>query len=312
MKTNTEFHGNLIFQSNFKLKFRILFIIAILSCVQIIAHPGGNMITAGKHVLWSYVSPIDDKEHHACVMIWSPDSKPEILLKSEFAASDFMFSTSGENIYIIEQRYIQNTDSFEIRILKTQISKKPSVVWEWFEDKWRIGDGGFFMNSDQEIIFGRYPKIYRLIKDQQPQEYFEFKSSIKKIRAIGPNQILLLGDNSCWLTDLNGKISKEWTNLIDPEIDDAPLNRNQIFDADYKNGELLLAYWGKRSFDVIEPNERRKTILQLKEPLVPHWVAFYGNKKLLFSSRLQFNGETPKPNLLLYKSDKEISSIWIE
>jgi len=293
------------------MKLRILIIITLISYYQILAHPGGNMITVGKHVLWSYVNPIDDVEHHASVMIWSPKSKPEILLKSEFSASDFMFSNNGRNIYIIEQRYLRHTDKYEIRIFKTQIGEKPSEIWGWFEDKWRIGDGGFFMNSDQEIVFGRYPRIYRMEKDQNPKEYFEFKSSIKKIRAIGSNQILLLGDKSCWLTDLKGKIIKEWTDLINLQINDAPLNRNQIFDADFKNGELLFAYWGKRSFDVINSKGIRKTILQMKEPLVPHWVAFYENKKLLFSSRLLFNGETPRPNLILYSSHYKKSSIWI-
>lgn len=279
------------------------------SC-KVLAHPGGNMITVGKHVLWSYVSPIDDTEHHACVMIWSPNSNSKVLLKSEFAASDYMFSSNGDCIYIIEQRYLQNTNKYEIRIFKTRIGEKPAEIWSWFEDKWRIGDGGFFMNSDQEIIFGRYPNIYNLKKGQTPKKYFDFNFSIKKIRAINNTQILLLNDNSCWLTDHNGKIIKEWINLIDLKIDDAPLNRNQIFDADFKDGELLLAYWGKRSFVSFFQNGTQKTIMQLKEPFVPHWVAFYGNEKLLFSSKMIFNGETPKPNLILYKSNNEKTSIW--
>lgn len=294
-----------------KTKLRLLlFIIAIICSCQIFAHPGGNMITVGKHVLWSYVSPIDDVNHHASVMIWSPDSNPEIFLKSNFPASDYMFSVNGENIYIIEQRYLQNTDKYGIRILKTRIGEKPSEIWGWFEDKWRIGDGGFFMNSDKEIIFGRYPNIYSLKKGQTPKKYFDLNFSIKKIRAIDSTQILLISDKSCWLTDHNGKIIKEWINLIDLEINDAPLNRNQIFDADFKDGELLLAYWGKRSFVSFFQNGTQKTIVQLKEPFVPHWVAFYGNEKLLFSSEMLFNGETPKPNLILYKPNKEKINIW--
>ncbi|MDO5981795.1 hypothetical protein [Flavivirga spongiicola] len=289
---------------------RIIFIIAFVTSFQVFAHPGGNMIVVGKYVLWSYVSPINDTDHHACVMIWDPNSDPEILLKSEFPASDYMFSSNGDHIYIIEQRYLEKTDKFEIRILKTQIGEKLSEIWGWFEDKWRIGDGGFFMNSDQEIIFGRYPNIYSLKKGQNSKKYFKFDVPIKRIRAINNNQILLLGDSSCWLTDQTGKIIKEWTHLIDLQISDAPINRNQIFDADFKNGELLLAYWGKRSFDILNNDGTRKTIIQLKKPFVPHWVAYYGNEKLLFSSKLVFNGAMPKPNLILYKSDNENINIW--
>ena len=94
------------------------------------------MITVGKHVLWSYVSPIEDSDHHASVMIWSPNSKPRIFLKSEFVASDYMFSSNEEHIYIIEQRYLQNTDKYEIRIFKTRIDEEPLEIWSWFEDEW--------------------------------------------------------------------------------------------------------------------------------------------------------------------------------
>lgn len=285
---------------------------AFIATFNLWAHPGGNMITVGKHVLWSYVSPIDDTQHHACVMIWSLGSAPEIILRSNSPASDYMFSANGDDIYIIEQRYLQNTDKFEIRVLKTRIGGKPEEIWSWFEDKWRIGDGGFFMVSDDEIVFGRYPGIYSLKKGKVPTTYFDFSPSIKKIRKIENNQILLLGENGCWLVERNGKIIMQWNNLIDLKVDNAPLNRNQIFDADYKNGELLLAYWGKRTFEIINNKGAKRTIIQQREPLVPHWVAFYGDDKLLFSSKLIFDGSTPKPNLVLYKSDKENMNVWID
>jgi len=294
---------------NKRIELTVLILAFIASC-KVLAHPGGNMITVGNHVLWSYVSPIDDTDHHACVMIWSLGAKPEILLRSKYPASDYMFSVNGDHIYIIEQRYLQQTDTFEIRIFKTRIGGEPVEIWRWFEDKWRIGDGGFFMLSDDEIVFGRYPGIYSLNKGKEPAKYFDFYTSIKKIRKIENNQILLLGENGCWLVNRNGKIIRQWNDLIDPKIDNAPLNRNQIFDADYKNGELLLAYWGKRTFEIINNKGIKKTIMLLREPLVPHWVAFYGDDKLLFSSKMIFDGSTPKPNLVLYKSDNENRSIW--
>lgn len=294
-----------------KIKFNLLlYFVIIITSFQARAHPGGNMIIVGKHVLWSYVSPINDIGHQACVMIWSPGSKPEIILKSKYVASDYMLFSNGNDIFIIEQRYIQVTNKYEIRILKTEIDGEPFEIWGWFEDKWRIGDGGFFMKSDKEIIFGRYPSVYRLKKGQTPVEYLEFNFLIKKIRAVDNNQVLLLNDNSCYLIDQEGKIIKEWTNITDSNVDNISLNRNQIFDADFKNEELLVAYWGKRSFDLYRRDGSRKTLMQMQAPFVPHWVAFYENKELLFSSKLVFTGETPKPNLILYKSDNEKINIW--
>lgn len=294
-----------------KINYKIVLLVTtLIICFQALAHPGGNMITVGEHVLWSYVSPIDDTQHHAVVMIWRPGAEPEILLKSEFVASDYFFYANGSSIYIIEQRYIQRNDTFEIRVLKTRIGEQPIVMWDWFTDRWRIGDGGFFMKSEQEIVFGRYPDLYCLKRGQNPEKFMEFEAPVKRIRAIDNNLILLLGDNSCWLANRDGKIIRIWSNLLDVQIKDAPLNRNQIFDADYKDGELLLAYWGNRSFDVFNSKGVRKTLMQMQAPQVPHWVAFYGTEKLLFSSRLDFSGAAPTPNFILYTAEDEKVSIW--
>jgi len=278
--------------------------------VSVFAHPTGNMITVGKHVLWSYINPIDDSEHHACVMIWSEGSEPEVLMTSVYAASDFMLYTNQKDIYIIERRHLQASQQFEIRILKTAIGKEPKVIWDWMEDKWRIGEGGFFMVSDHQIVFARYPNIYCMDKGKVPTPYFEFHKPISGMRFLANNQMLLLGNNSCWLVQQDGKIINQWDDLIDETVKNAPLNRNRIFDVDYHNEELLLAYWGKRSFEIIDKFGHRKTLLQQQEPFTPHWVAFFGEEKLLFSSKLVFNGETPKPNLIKVKLDGNTAKVW--
>jgi hypothetical protein len=288
----------------------ILFLFAAISTSHIYAHPTGNMITVGNNVLWSYINPINDTQHHACIMIWSKGTEPEIFVKSEFPSSDYMLYSLENEIYLIERRYIQATNKFEVRLLKTRIGENPIEIWSWFEDNWRIGEGGFFLLSDKQVIFGKYPNIYSLKKGENPTIYFDIDLSIKRIRAVGNNQILLLGENSRWLVKQNGQIIKKWNYLLNEQVDNAPLERNQIFDADYNNGKLLLAYWGKRSFEIVCSNGIQKTILQQHEPLTPHWVAFYGNDKLLFSSRLVLTGETPKPNLLLYNSNNEKLIIW--
>jgi len=293
--------------TNFKL---IFFLLAIFSTLKIFAHPTGNMITVGENVLWSYVNPINDSEHHACVMIWSQGSKPKVLITSKHPGSDFMLYNKEDTIYIIERRFIQTAQKFEIRILKTKLGEKPREIWDWFEDDMRIGESGFFMETDDQIVFGKHPNIYKLKKGGKSTKLFDFDASIMRIRAIGESKILLLGERSCWLTDLNGNVIRQWDNLLAEQIENTPLNRNQIFDIDYYNGNLLLAYWGKRSFEIIYDNGARKTLLQQNEPSVPHWVAFYGNHKLLFSSELIFDGSSPKPNLILYKSDSVTLEIW--
>lgn len=245
-------------------------------------------------------------------MIWTKGSEPKIFIQSEYAASDFMLCNNKNDLYVIERKYLQASDAFQVRVLKSDISTKPKVIWDWFEDDYRIGEGGFFMLSDNQMIFGKYPEVYSLAKGEQPVKYFEFDHPIKRIRATEDNQILLLSDNSCYLVEQNGTVLREWNELIDQNVEDAPMNRNQLFDADYLKGELLLSYWGKRSFDLITAGGIRKIILQQTEPLTPHWVSFWNKKKLLFSSHLVFDGSVPKPHLILLNEQNNQSVIWSE
>lgn len=280
-------------------------------CFTTLAHPTGNMICHGESILWPYIYPIDDPNHHACVMIWTKSEEAKVYLKSEFAGSDFMLYSNQKEIYLIERRFIQEKLEFQVRILKTQLNKEAEVIWNWFTDTHRIGEGGFFMLSDEEIVFAKYPRIYRLKKgEKDPSPYFNFLHPIVKIRAVEDQQILLLADSACYLVQQNGKLIKKWDNLIDLKVKEAPLNRNQVFDADYYQGALLIAYWGRRTFDLIDTEGNRTVLLQENAPFTPHWVAFWKAKKLLFSSQLIFNGSTPKPFLSLFNEGNQLEVIW--
>jgi hypothetical protein len=268
------------------------------------------MIVFGESVLWSYINPIDDTNHYACVMIWTKGSEPTVFIQSEYSASDFMLYANQREIYIIERIFLQDLDEFRVRVLKSTTGNEPMVIWDWFKDDYRIGEGGFFMISDNHMVFGKYPDVFSLVKGEMPSKYFEFDRPINKIRAVEHNQILLLGDNACYLVQQNGTVLKQWNELIDPNVENAPLNRNQVFDADYSNGELLLSYWGRRSFDLIDASANRKIILQQYEPYTPHWVTFWNKEKLLFSSKLIFDGSTPKPHLTLLNEQNHLRVIW--
>ncbi|RAI83749.1 hypothetical protein [Algoriphagus yeomjeoni] len=274
------------------------------------AHPTGNMIAIGEHVLWSYINPINDPSHFACVMIWEKGSQPKVFFQSKHAASDFMLYNKQNEIFMIERRFLQASDEFQVRVLKSTVDTQPTVIWDWFKDEYRIGEGGFFMLSDDHLIFGKYPDIFSLKKGEQPIKYFGFDYPVNRIRAVEQNQILLLGDETCYLVNQDGQILNQWNSLTDPTVKNAPLNRNQVFDADYSKGQLLLSYWGRRSFDIINADGKREIILQQSIPYTPHWVAFWNKEKLLFSSELIFDGSTPKPHLTLVSEQNKHSVIW--
>lgn len=296
------------------MKYHFFFLGAIFMLLSSVvhAHPTGNMIAVGEHVLWSYINPIDDLEHHACVMIWNKTSDPKVFMHSRHPASDFMLSHDQDDIYIIERRHVTSSQRFEVRILKTTVKGNSKVIWDWFTDEWRIGEGGFLMNSDDEIIFCRYPDLLRMKRGKKPVKHLNIKQPIKRMRAVEHNQILLMGDQDCFLIGQNGTLKNQWDDVIDATVVNAPLDRNQFFDADYKNGALLLAYWGNRSFELIDTHGEQKTIVKQTDPLTPHWVAFWEDAVLLFSSKLVWDGSTPKPYLILYNNQNHYDVIWVE
>ena len=292
------------------MKCSIYLFFTIFTC-QVVAHPNGNIISVGDKVLWSYIAPINDPGHHACVMIWDGKSEPSILLRSEYTASDFFLFARHNNVYMLERKYVQSEDTFECRLLKMTLGEKPVVIWDWFEDTWRVGEAGFYMLSDSELVFARNPRTYRLKKGQTPIPYhFKVPEPIRAIKEVEGCRYLLLSESSCWLAAEDGTILKTWKNLLADDVENPPLNLNRIFDMDYRRGELLLAYWGNRSFKVILPDGSRKTILQLDKPYTAHWVAFRDEEKLLFSSEFIFDGRNPSPNLVLANPDGKLVTVW--
>ncbi|MCP9237340.1 hypothetical protein [Lewinella sp. JB7] len=277
------------------------------------AHPTGNLVVLGEHIYWSYIDPIDDPDHLACIMTWTEGAPPRIMLRSEFPASDYLLAPHNDELYIIERRFVHTDETFYCRILKMKAGESPTVLWDWFADEWRIGEGGFFMASDRQIVFARYPGVYTLEKGGTPVPYpFIVPQPIRKLWRLAREQTLLLSANACWLVDAEGTVLEHWSGLVDPTVSDATLNRNDTFDVDYRDGVLLLAYWGKRTFEVIFPDGRRRTLAEMKAPDVPHWVAYRRESMLLFSSRLVFDGSPPRPRLVLRTPDDERIEVWRE
>ncbi len=286
------------------------FLLLSASISQLLAHPGGNMIVVQDYVLWSYIDPLDDPNHHACVMIWRQGENPRVLLRSEHPASDYMFSTRGSNVYIVESRYLNANDRFEARILKMKIGAPPVEIWRWGHDPLRLGQAGFHMPADDEIVFASYPNVYRQMKGEDAEVFMDANEPIKRIRKVNDDHLLILGESSCQLITKDGQVVHEWVQLIDASVTDAPLNMNTIFDIDYKDDRLLLAYWGNRSFEQIDQKSNRSVIVQHLAPLTPHWVAYSDMGLLLFASELYFDGTNPQPYLLLVQPNGTEVVIW--
>lgn len=286
----------------------IKILIVVLFSPRAFGHPGGNLLVVQDHVLWSYVDPIDSPSHIACVMIKKGDQQPKLLLRSEHAASDFFLSSTKSTIYIIERYYIQRSDSYRMRVFEMPLGGAPKVIWNWREDTHRIGEAGFQMSDSKKILFVKYPSVWKTTKNGDFVELEISDKGLVRLRSLENGEKLLLSESTCHLYSFEFKELKSWENLPHKNVKDPPLGRNNIFDADYSNEDLLIAYWGNRSFDLLRESGRTQ-LSKLDAPRVPHWVAFYKEGWLLFDSEMRFDGTNPMPKLYYLKGE-HLKLIW--
>ena len=290
-------------------KVNYIYFILFFSTLDFVgAHPTGNLTVFRDHVLWSYVYPIEDEDHHACIMIWDKKNEPIPFRISEYEASDWMMYAGEDYLYLLERRYIGSKNLYQARVFKTNLNSQPVEIWPWFDDHWLVGEGGFIMTSDEEMIFCTYPAMYIFEKNDTPQITTLWESPIKKIRSLPGDQLLLISDSTTWYLDSEMNVIHSWEDLL-MELNEAPpLNRNQIFDMDYYNGDLLIAYWGKRSFELISFENDRNLLLELNPPFTPHWVAIDHDYMYLFASTIE-PGQPITPILLQHHEEK-LKLIW--
>ena len=84
---------------------------------------------------------------------------------------------------------------------------------------------------------------------------------------------------------------------------------NIIYDADYDNDKLLIAYWGKRKFDIIESG-KRYSLKKLMHPYIPHAALINNNEFFLLASTIS-PGEYDEINPALWKySNGKFELLW--
>lgn len=139
---------------------RIFFLALIIPLLPalLLAHPAGNLVVAGDYLLWPYVYPADDAQHHSSVLIWDGQSPVRPLITSQFAGSNYLLYARRDTVYYIESRDSQTENKSYFRVLKGKAGEKPVEIWPWRTDEWRVGNNGFYAVDDEEIIFSLLPR----------------------------------------------------------------------------------------------------------------------------------------------------------
>ncbi len=294
------------------MKTKSIFIIAIhlLIVSGIYSHPSSSMIYFDDSLYWVYISPINDVNHKAAIMKWNEEEGISIYLVSEFEASDFTLSKGrAEGFDIIESYY--DGGEYYVRLLRFSNESKATEILPWFTSRERIGEHGFFVDDFGQIIFCKYPQVYVREANGTFNKWKDFEFDIHSVAYEGSNRFLVRGESKVELIDANGNTIFQWDNLLKENIENLPFRGNIIYDADFENEKLLLAYWGNRSFDIIE-NGKRHSLKRLTHPYIPHSALINGEEYFLLASTIA-PGEYNKIEPALWRiSNEDTELIWGE
>ena len=289
-----------------KIKLITIMIVVLSGFISPVkSHPGGNMISVNGLLIWQYVYPPNAESHYSSVFIWDRIHGVRELMQSEFNSSDFHFYAKGDTVYYAEFRDVANGSMF--RLLKGRAGEIPEEIWPW-QNAGEFGNAaGFFVSDTDEIVFAKYPSLYRISRDGKVNLVQEFEEPISGLNKT-ENGLLLNSPTEVRLVDEQYSVIKEWDDLINPDQENLPMMGNRIFSADYRNGELLVAYWGGRSFFKITEQGDKQTLLNLSDTYAAHWVAIGEEEYYMFGS--QINPPDPiLPALYLHRNGENVL-IW--
>ena len=275
----------------------------------------GSVLALGEKLLWTYVWPVGDVPHHACVMVWDEQQGARPWLVSRHQASDWLLAPDGAGgVYLVERRYLGARDAHEIRLLHAQTGEEPTELYPWAADPDRVGAGGFAVLGEDALLYARYPGLFTLSLDgtslegtRQPWEA-DGPDTVLALRRLADGRLLLRGEDEIWLVGADGAPEHRWTGLLEEGGETPSIGGNQLFDADLGAGGLWVAYWGRRRFERHDAGGRRRVLLQLQAPWVPHGVAVNGHEAFMLASSIE-PGVGIEPRLWRWK-DGRARLIW--
>ena len=288
---------------------RFLLLALLFFATRCWSHPTGNMMIVGETLLWSYVYPLDDTAHRACLMVWDEEGGARPWLVSEHAASNWMVAPAdSDEVYLIERYYDPAMDAFWMRMLRAEIGVDPVEVWPWGVDPHRLGEGGFAVLADGRVLFARYPNIYTQERGQEPTIWRVWPQPVSAIHPLADGRLLIRSTEAIWLVSATGEIEQYWGGLLQEITGDAPFAGNRIFDADFGHGGLWVAYWGQRRFERYTDKQAPILVKQLASPWLPHAVAAGKQDAFLLASSVD-PGRAVRPRLWRWK-EQGLELIW--
>ena len=266
--------------------FLLLMILAGIQNVN--AHPwGGLVIDEEGNIYFTFICPMVDDEHYACV--WKIDTEEELreVLRSGRSPSDIILTRTPDRIIYGAERTGQAPNHLNSLWMISGAENSPLIEPASNSDEFFIQ--AYAVTGDGSVYFARDSRIFIRKPDRQIEELpFETESGRIQLLTVSPNgELYILAGDNLYKQDANS-ISLIAENLREDNPKNIPFpGANILFDmAVDRDGNVFIAYYGNRQIIQVYPDGERKVILEAKAPWSPHGVDVFNGEVFVLESTL--------------------------
>lgn len=262
------------------------FIILFCFCISF-SHPwGGLVIDKYGNIYFSFVSPMTEFDHYACV--WKIDTKLQLseYIKSPSSPSDIVLSRTLERKIFAAER-LNHNGRFTSRLWQLNEDSYQEVISrtrdenEFLTQAFLVDDSGNLIYAVMNRLFSKNTQGKTEVLD------YDFKFNQISNLAWGPDSsIYILGGNQLFRKDKNAEIELIAKSITENDPDDLPFaGANIIFDMTVDElGNVFLAYYGNKRILKIQPNGTR-SVFSISSPWIPHGIDYYQGEIYILESR---------------------------
>jgi hypothetical protein len=251
------------------------------------SHPwGGLVIDKYGNIYFTFVSPMAEFDHYACV--WKIDKNLNIseFLKSPSSPSDIILSRSLERKIFAAER-LNHNGNFTSRLWRLNEKTYHEVISrtkderEFLTQAFIIDDKGNLVYAVKNRLFSKDKNGITDVLD------YSFKFNYITNLAWGPDSsIYILGGDRLLRKDKNNELEIIATSLKQEDPEDLPFaGANIIFDMTVdEEGNVYLAYYGNKRILKILPNGKQ-IVYSISSPWIPHGIDYYKGEIYILESR---------------------------
>ncbi len=263
----------------------ILFFILSLS-VEINAHPWGGLVIDNEgNIYFTFICPIEDDNHYACVWKITPSKEMQHVLKAQLSPSDIILSRNLNRDVIAAERSGQNP-RHRNKLWKIEPTDNQLLI-PTTSDQSQFHIQSIAVNKKLEVYFANGTDIFFRDSLDQVQKLNDQSFERIGLTAWGPDEELyFMSSDDIYIYDgIEYKLLISGLRKSNPE--DIPFSgANIFFDmAVDKDRNVYLAYYGNREIIKISPNGTSEVILKSEKPWSPHGIdTFNGDIYVLEST----------------------------